>query len=333
MGAPVPVVRERRGRHLYSVFGLTLASDLPLPELYPAKASGAAVDIEIVLGDIPIDPVSAPEGLSMHQAGALLTVADAGRYLISDGRRILIEARPDGSERHLRLYLLGSAMGVVLHQRHLLPLHANAIEVSGRAIAFMGASGAGKSTMAAWFHDRGCTVLADDVCVVTSSKSGEPIAQPGIPRLRLWRDALESSGRDADAFEHAFDDADKYNVPTEGDRAGRPLPLGAIYLLDAPESDADKQAITRLTGIDAMDALVSNVYRGGYAPMLGALPSLIAVCRTLAGQVPVFSVRRVWGRERLDVELSALERHAQAVVAKSRSGRPDVDQAGVQQLV
>lgn len=319
-------------RHFYSVFGLTLGSDLRLPELHPADSDAtlAGVDVEILLGEIPIDPDSASEGLSVHADGALLTVAEAGRYLIKDGRQILTELKPGGSDRHLRLYLLGSAMGVLLHQRQLLPLHANAIEASGRAIAFMGASGAGKSTMAAWFHDRGCTVLADDVCVVTSGADGVPTAQPGIPRLRLWRDALESSGRNADAFEHAFDDADKYNVPTDRDRPSGELPLGAVYLLDAPGSGAGKQAITRLTGIEAMDALVSNVYRGGYAPMLGALPSLIAACRTLAGQVPVFAVKRVWGRDRLDAELRALEQHAQAVVG---SGRSNVDQAGIQQLV
>lgn len=303
------------GRYRYSVFGLAVSSGLPLPELH--SNAEADTDIEIVLGRIPIDPADAAPGLSVHALGGLLTIPAVGRYLISNGRRIVAEPDPAGSERHLRLYLLGSAFGALLHQRRLLPLHANAIEASGRAIAFMGASGAGKSTIAAWFHDRGCTVLADDVCVVTPDPSGAPVAQPGIPRLRLWRDALESSGRDAAAYEHAFDDADKYNVPTDRDRPGRPLSLGAVYLLDAPRSDAAKQAITRLTGLEAMDALVSNVYRGGYASMLGALPSLIAGCRTLAEQAPVFMVRRVWGREQLDAQLDALERHAQNVMAET----------------
>ena len=79
---------------------------------------------------------------------------------------------------------------MILHQRSLLPLHANAMVVEGRAIGFMGHPGAGKSTLAAWFHDRGFDVLADDVCVVTPGPDGRPLAHPGIPRLRLWREAL-----------------------------------------------------------------------------------------------------------------------------------------------
>ena len=79
---------------------------------------------------------------------------------------IVAEPRQGVPDSNVRLFLLGSAMGALLHQRGLLPLHTNAVEVGGRAFAFMGKSGAGKSTLAAWFHDRGFRIVADDVCVV-----------------------------------------------------------------------------------------------------------------------------------------------------------------------
>src|SRR5258708_39789946 len=81
-------------------------------------------------------------------------------------------------------------MGAIFHQRGLLPLHANAIEVGGQAVAFVGPSGAGKSTLAAYFRDRGYRVLCDDVWVVSFGSDGEPLAWPGVPRVKLWGDAL-----------------------------------------------------------------------------------------------------------------------------------------------
>jgi hypothetical protein len=309
----------------YAVFGLSISSPFPLPELEEAPVAWPA-DVEIVLGEPPLASEERLDGFFATPTGGLLDVLGIARYRIDAGRRITVEPYPTGSERHMRLYLLGSALGALLHQRRLLPLHANAMHLGGQAVAFMGKSGAGKSTMAAWFHDRGSPVLADDVCVVTLGDGGEPMAHPGIPRLRLWRDALEASGRSADAHEHAFDDADKYNVPTRRSRTSGAISLGAIYLLDEPGGSASVQAITPLRGVAAMDALVSNTYRGSYATTVGALPQLIATCQALATKVPVFSVQRVWGRDRLDEQMEALERHARDVVKRSRSSTiADVD--------
>src|SRR5258708_9269606 len=99
-------------------------------------------------------------------------------------------------------------MGAIFHQRGLLPLHANAIEVGGQAVAFVGPSGAGKSTLAAYFRDRGYRVLCDDVCVVSFGSDGEPLAWPGIPRIKLSGRALAALVRRVCDLERVFDCAD-----------------------------------------------------------------------------------------------------------------------------
>ena len=45
-----------------------------------------------------------------------------GRYRIEAGNRITVESEPGVPERNVRLFLLGSAFGVLLHQRGLLPV-------------------------------------------------------------------------------------------------------------------------------------------------------------------------------------------------------------------
>lgn len=307
-----PSASPQRPMRDYSVFGLRLRSDLALPELH-ACADAGEPDVVVAEGSVAA-PEEEGRGYEMLPGGTRLSVAEAGRFWIAGGDRITYQRLPGASEKNLRLFLLGSALGALLHQRGLLPLHANAIEVAGRAVAFMGHSGAGKSTIAAWFHDRGYPVLADDVCVVTFAPDGTPLAHGGIPRLRLWREALEASGRDAGAFEPSFDDMDKYDVPTpQREALPAPLPIDRIYLLGKAEGEAG--SIQRLEGVAAVEALVANTYRGAHVGLAGATQTHLAACLRLVAKAPVFSAARAWGYDRFDVEARRLEAHAVAPLA------------------
>lgn len=298
--------------HHYDLFGLRVRSEIELPELV-ASEPGDEGHVFIRRGPVPAQGEEKP-GLNVREGGALLHVPDVGRYWMADGAEMVVEGQPSGSERNLRLYLLGSAFAAILHQRGLLPLHANAVELDGRAIAFMGHPGAGKSTLAAWFHDRGCRILSDDVCVVTFDEAGQAIAHPGIPRLRLWREALEATGRTAEGYEHSFDDMDKYNVPTEA-RADKAVPLSHVYWIE--KTDGSEAGIARMTGSAAVEALVANTYRGAYLPLMKATQRHLFQCARLANRIPVFRAGRAWGFDAFDREAGALEAHARQLISAS----------------
>jgi hypothetical protein len=168
--------------------------------------------------------------------------------------------------------------------------------------------------MAARFHDRGFRVLADDVCVVTDAANGRPTAHPGIPRLRLWREALEASGRRTGDYEASFDNLDKYDVPTPRDECQGAVPLNHVYLLVKAEEGGALE-IERLSGVDAVDALVANTYRGSYVPLLGGARRHFLQCVALASAVPVFRAARVWGLDALEAQAGLLEAHARSVIA------------------
>jgi hypothetical protein len=300
---------SRHGASTYRLFGLGVRSEIDLDGLAPALETETA-DVEIRFGSVPADEHLF--GYAATPEGTLLVVPKVGRYLIRDGRHIVVDPAPGASERNLRLFLLGSAMGALLHQRGLLPLHANAIDLGGRAVAFSGHSGAGKSTIAAWFHDRGHTILADDVCVIGFDEAGRALAYPGIPRLRLWREALEASGRNAGAYDRSFDDMEKYDVPTRFEAGLEPLPLAAVYLLRKAEEECRGAAIERLTGVSAVETLVSNTYRGGYLKTIGRTGEHLAACLKVARAVPVFRAQRLWGFDRFDEQAQTLLDHAEA---------------------
>jgi hypothetical protein len=290
----------------YSLFGLDIRSDIALPGVPAAAPVGD--EIRISQGTLP-DGLPSVSGYVATEQGTVLTVPRVGRYLIRDGRTILVERDAGASDRNLRLFLLGSAFGALLHQRGLLPLHANAIDIGGRVIAFCGHSGAGKSTIAAWFHDRGYKVLADDVCVVAFD-AGRPLAFPGPPRLRLWREALEASGRIPEDYDPSFDDQAKYDVPTRHATRSDPLPLDRIYMLRRAPEEMPQTSFGRLRGVDAVDALVSNTYRGSYLRSIGQTHTHLMTCVRLAEAVPVFSAERVWGFDSFAQQAELLERHA-----------------------
>ena len=278
-------MKPREG-YRYSLFGLVIESEIALPEMEGHATADPEDPAELA---VRLGPAAEDDGYAFD-------VPDIARYSISGGRLITVTPAEGASDREIRLFLLGSAMGIALHQRGILPLHANAIDIDGSAVAFVGKSGSGKSTLAAWFLDEGFRILADDVCVVRI-EGGAPFAYPGLPRLRLWQDALEASGRNADHHPlsyHLEDDVRrKYDVTFGSEKlASLPLPLRAIIFLE----EGPEFSIQEIRGAEAVEAISGNTYRGEYISEVGDVPAHVAACVQLAQRVPSFRLVRPFDR-------------------------------------
>lgn len=287
---------------LVSCFDVRLDSALPLGEMTPADDPADPRPVVTVrIGTVPETlGTGAPAGLESAGDTTLLQVPTVGRYLVEGGARITIDPAPGAAERNLRLFLLGSALGVLVYQRGLLPLHANAVVVNGQAHAVSGPSGAGKSTLAAWFARAGLPVLCDDVCVVRLDAEGRPWAFPGLPRVKLWQDAADALGRDTAGLDRAIEGLDKYHVPL-GRVVDRPVPLAAFYTLDRAD-EGEAGAIRSLQGMEAMTALIANSYRGHYPRIMGLAKQHFGQCAAVARRSRVHAVTREWGFDRFDAE-------------------------------
>jgi hypothetical protein len=301
----------------YRLFGLKVRSEIPLPEL-PEDQSEDRPQVLIRRGAVEADGAKA--GLNQDGDALLLTIPDVGRYRIAGGSDITVDAAANIPASNIRLFLLGSAFGALLHQRRMLPLHANAIEVNGQAVAFMGESGTGKSTLAAWFHDRGYRILADDVCVVGLNEAGQPVAAPGLPRLRLWSDALEFTGRDASNFSRSYTGAaeqlDKFDVPIDASSVrASPAELAGVYLLER----GNRFSITPATGLGAAELLFANTYRGSYLPLVNGQQDHWQSAIKLVRSVPVFRAARKWDLAKLNEQCALLLQHVESVT----HGGPD----------
>lgn len=300
---------------IYSCFDFRLRSEIPLGELTAADdPDDLRPIVEIRLGTVPASLPDARHGdhnLQVSGEDALFGMADVARYLVRAGREIVVEPVPGGSERNMRLFLLGSALGILCHQRGLLPLHANAIVTDGGAVAFAGHSGAGKSTLAAHFQKSGYEVLCDDVCMISFDADGRPSAWPGLPRLKLWGDAATAFGHDRRDLDQAIEGMDKYHVPLTGGAVARPIPFRRLYLLSRAAEGEDGDVV-RLRGHKAMEALMTQTYRGLYLGPMGLKGRQFRQCAALLEHAEVYAASRAWGYDVFEREAARLERHVLA---------------------
>ena len=131
----------------YTAYGLGIASCLPCPRL---RSGSGPPDVFVRCGSLPDGLPGARSGGVCYQATSnqlLLSVPGVARFLVSDGREILVERAANADDDDVRLFLLGPALGALLQQRGLLVFEGSAIEASRGAVALLGHSGAGKSTI------------------------------------------------------------------------------------------------------------------------------------------------------------------------------------------
>ena len=102
----------------------------------------------------------------------------------ADGRRIEYRCLAPCSPEALETYLLGQILSFALLKRGIEPLHASAVMVDGGALAFLGAAGRGKSTLAAAFVRAGFRLVTDDLLAVGDA-GGRVVAHPGPGRINL----------------------------------------------------------------------------------------------------------------------------------------------------
>ncbi len=262
----------------------------------------------IVYGDPPrrlCNPVVKTARCQVGSQELLLTVDSIARYHVQQGRRITVAPKSDAAHEAVLLFLLGSAMGALLHQRGTLILHAGAVAVHRSAFIFSGPSGIGKSTLAAGFHQRAYRFLADDLCVVNGI-NGKPMVMPGFPWLKLWPDVACRLGHDRDRLSRVQLGMNrvKYFLPINTVPED-PVPLKAAYMLTQGKADAIK--ITPLSGLSKIHALLAGTYRPNFLQHPEVKTDHFRRCAAVADSISVYRVSRPTGGFLLDELLDELE--------------------------
>ena len=210
----------------------------------------------------------------------------AGRIQISRGSEIVIDtAQVD--DKVAGLFVVGPAMGAVLHQRGLLVLHGSAVVVSGGVVAFLGFSGWGKSTMAAAMVKLGHASFCDDLVPVSLS-SGTPAVLPGYPFLKLAPESGEILGYYNADWTPLLPNDNRSMIAVEGSPPGIALPLKRIYIL----SEGDRAENESLKPQDAAVELIRHSYGSPWVRKSGMAAHHLRHCAALVDRVPISKLIR-----------------------------------------
>lgn len=180
-------------------------------------------------------------------------------HVASDGSRALcwlVPGTDEGTQEHL---FLNQIVPLMQSARGDLIFHASAVECPGGAIAFLGTSGRGKSTLAASFAMSGKRFLTDDGFRLEQTADGYNVL-PSHPSVRMWDDTQAALHTDLMAKAAPVTYSSKARVLAGVDlphcAEARPL-LAAFFLGDG---DTHETSFKKLRGADALTGWMSNIF-------------------------------------------------------------------------
>jgi hypothetical protein len=284
-------------RYRYSVYGVVVASDTPLalPEYSggglgevecrsaPASAFLAAAD------DAGVDRRSWYRYGFLADGSTYVAWEAVGEFIVAaDGRRITCRRSEESSMESFHVYMLGQALSFALVKQRFEPLHATAVVVDDCAVAFLGDSGFGKSSLAACFLEAGHRLLTDDLLILQES-SGRIVAYPGPSRIKLFP-AIARRFLGATPSRVAMNaGTDKRILPIdERLRCRVPVTIKALYSLTAPR-DACRTKGASIDPLSPREAFVellkATINRRLVSPR--RLSRQFDVMSSLAARIPI----------------------------------------------
>jgi len=184
-----------------------------------------------------------------------------------DGREVRAHASGEITDGDLASLLEGAILGGALRLLGNVCLHATVLTVENRAVALMGQSGAGKSSLAWALLEQGCRLLSDDFAAFSHSDN-LLFVQPGRTKLRLWPDVAERVRVGSGSLERLYPLVPELKklVATDPEIIERnPTQLHAIYLLNRRDARIDMPLIEDMPPGEQLVALAANLY-GVIAP-------------------------------------------------------------------
>jgi hypothetical protein len=196
--------------------------------------------------------------LARAASGYLLRFPDQTDFLISeDGLDIRCHPAANATRDTVEHYYRDQVLPRVLsHQGHTM-VHASAVSIDDHAVAFIGETGCGKSTLAAAFGQCGTPMLADD-CIQLNLENGHVTATPFDTGARLWPDSLQALFETTPALSPMAYYSSKKRLTSGGKVIDTPLPIKAVFFLEAPDACRNNRQIN-ISPITKQNALMNLI--------------------------------------------------------------------------
>ncbi len=301
--------------HRHKAFGLSIHSDIELSGFAPGD--DGPPDVTIQKGNLRVRKSAADARYGDVVSGHikedewdldLLFHLNAGRVVTYDTLKPI-------SEDLLRSFVQGALLAAALRQRHLLVLHGSAVSDGERAVAFLGNSGWGKSTLAEYFCQNGYELITDDVMVVLPGTETEPTrVPPGIKQVRLRPNSAERLVEDHESLPLVTEISPKRLRLLKGEDV-RSIPLSKLYVLRRQTSEANR--VTQLGTQEVPMHLVAHTHSTNWITAPEYVSEHFKQCAQLAKHTPVALLERIMSLDALPDIFALVEADLDAVPTHS----------------
>lgn len=242
----------------YFAFGLVLDSEFPIPQVPIIEKSGNA-DVAVRRVDMR-DLRKEEPYMDVTERQILLHIPDIAVFRMTDGNLIEVSPYETTTDTRLAVYIMGSCMGAILHERGYMMIHGSCVTNGKQSIIISGNSGAGKSTLAAEFLSHGWKLVTDDVSAIKMNGS-VPVVVPSYPSQKLWQDSLSNYERKEEEVHSLYTNGEreKYGVHVLEQFCDHEVPL-TMYVRLIPDSD-EPTAVYPIENFARVDQLMRNTYR------------------------------------------------------------------------
>lgn len=246
-------------KYTYRAFGLIISSEIEIPEFNSATGKS---QVEITMDKIPENiPNIYKQGFRFQIAKNefLLRFKTWAEFYVKDGEKIIIQPQDGVDERDVRVFLLSPVMGILLHQRKLLPIHTSGICYKKQAVLFAGNSGSGKSTLALAMNKHfGFRLISDDITAV-SEENEKTVVHSSFPSIKLWQDSLEMFEIPIEEIPVIRKDVLKYWYDNSAEYyEGKLIPSHLFFIEPA---DVKQISVAVIKGAEKFNLLRQNIFR------------------------------------------------------------------------
>ncbi len=192
--------------------------------------------------------------------GYLLRFPELADFEVSaDGTEVIAHPADGTDEATVEHLYINQLVPLALSRQGRPAYHASVVTVPGGAVAFLGKTGMGKSTLAASFALNTAAFLTDDALLI-EERDGGCLAMPSHASLRLWDDSVEALVDERIAKASAINYSSKARL-LAGDAltyCEEPQTLLAAYVLE--RQGGEEVTIRELSGLDRYMAWLGNSF-------------------------------------------------------------------------
>ena len=283
-------------KYYYRVYGVNIESTIEVPE-FEEIDSNCDVDVKLSFGVTKseiMELIIEGHRAKYENQDMWFCIDDVAIFHIYNGDTVTIEPFGDKNNKMIKLYIMGSVMGMILLQRNMVAIHGGGIVIDGKGCIFTGQKGAGKSTITTALRKKGYKFIADDVCSINIGDINT--IHHGFGYQKLCEDAMEKLGYNLDDYEPFRGDlnVNKYMVPAFDEFTKKEVPLDAVFELTV--GDVDEVVMEEVLGGNKINKLIENIFRIEMLRYAGGMePVYFKQCLDIAKNTKVYKITRPKG--------------------------------------